>query len=87
MKKKLILIVNSNNNYYRLYVRQSEQIIESRGLVSTDRRTILLYWVRHPDSELGRLRMIWHLHVATDRYRSGLRTHSYASDDGQTAVA
>lgn len=52
----------------------SEQIFESRGLVSTDRREILLYWVRHPDSELGRLRMIRHLHVVTDRYCFGKRT-------------
>ena len=33
----------------------------------------LLYWLRHPDRELSRLQMIWHLHAAWGEYLWGPR--------------
>ena len=52
-----------------------------------DRRKVLLYQVRHADSELGRLRMILHLYVVCDGYRFGSRPRLSAVASCRYAVA
>lgn len=58
----------------RRCVRLKRTNLRVKGMSLNRSQQILLCCARHPDSELGRLRMISHLYVDCDGYRFGTRT-------------